>query len=88
MDGTEILTVQQVMDILKVSNTTVYAMCDREELKWFPVGNGKQRKNRRILAKSVQDFIERESHAIIPMPSEGPLNADGFSELRSFGYKG
>ena len=82
------LTVQQAAKELNVSASTVRDMCKRGELQWYPAGKGTKRITRRILAQSVRDYIEREANAIIPLPSDGLLNADGFSELRAAGWKG
>ena len=67
-----ILTIPEVAELLRVAEKTVYALAQRGELPAFKVG-GQWRFSR----SAIQEWIERRTHAVQPLPDSTSLAASG-----------
>ena len=52
--GKEILTREEVMNILKIGRSTFYKLLQTGELKWFKEGT-----RYKVPAESIEDYIEK-----------------------------
>lgn len=87
-----LLTVRETAAAMKISESAVRSLCDKQLLKVTRVGAGRGKGAIRIYESSIQEYIDgnaRESLAALPRPG-GPLGGKspvGFTWLESHGYR-
>jgi excisionase family DNA binding protein len=84
------LTAREVAERLRISPTTVYALCYAGELEYCRFGTGKSNKRLRIVAASVAAYELRCRE--LPVEAEQPKRRKevafrGLEKLKQFGWQ-
>lgn len=83
-----LLTVKETAAAMKLSESAVRSLCDRQLLKVTRIGAGKGRGTVRIYEASVLEYLEGQTQqAVSVAPKQRAASGLGFKALERFGYQ-
>jgi hypothetical protein len=80
-----LLTVRETAAAMKLSESAVRSLCDKQLLRVTRVGAGRGRGTVRIFEDSIAEYLECQSRATVFKPSAS-RSPNGFKALERFGF--
>lgn len=82
-----LLTVREAAAAMKISESAVRSLCDKQLLKVTRVGAGRGRGAVRIFEASVLEYLEGNTREVVGLPGRKRNQAGtGFKALERFGF--
>jgi hypothetical protein len=83
-----LLTVRETAAAMKLSESAVRSLCDKQLLKVTRVGAGRGRGTLRIFEASILEYLEQQTRTPISLPArQRPSMGTGFAALERLGYR-